>query len=296
MKKLSTLFVALLLILSSARTQELVGVHVGGGLANYLGDLRQDDFSFLQAQGVYSFGAFATFGERFTVRADMSLTHLKGDDKLTRNRYLQKRNLNFATNLFETGVMLETNILTRGEDHERKIIPYALVGASYYKFNSYTYTEKGEKQYLKELSTEGQGLAEYPDRKPYNLRQFAIPWGLGVKYYVSDYVWVGAELIYRKLFTDYLDDVSLTYVDPNILSTYRGQIAADLAFRGDELKPARPFVGAGVQRGNTKLNDSYYFMQVRLYISIPALTDGTLFGGGARSERSIRARIRCPWP
>ncbi len=297
MKKLFTVSAAALFFLLTASSfAQKAGVHFGGGMANYLGDLRQQDFSVVQAQPIGSFGVFITDGNRLTLRADFSTTRLKAEDRVTQNKWLRKRNLSFQSNLTETGVMLEYNFRSRGEDHERKVIPYGLIGGSYFHFNPYAITQEGNKVNLRDLGTEGQGLSDYPDKALYKLNQFAIPYGGGIKYYISDYVWVGAELIYRKLFTDYLDDISGFYADPKILAAKRGQLSADLAYRGDELKPAGTFPGTGVQRGNGKLNDSFYFLQVKLYISIPGIfgiDDGGISGGG-RSSRSARARMHCP--
>src|SRR5690606_13448162 len=81
------------------------------------------------------------------------------------------------------------------------------------------------KVFLKPLSTEGQGLPQYPDRKPYKLTQFAIPFGAGVKFRVSRNTVLAYEVGLRKIFTDYLDDVSTTYVDQATLLQERGRNA-----------------------------------------------------------------------
>jgi hypothetical protein len=59
------------------------------------------------------------------------------------------------------------------------------------------------------LSTEGQGI--YPDKKPYSLWQPTIPFGGGVKFAITENLRIGFEIGLRKLFTDYLDDVSTSY-------------------------------------------------------------------------------------
>ncbi|MEI9957878.1 MAG: hypothetical protein WDM90_16620 [Ferruginibacter sp.] len=64
------------------------------------------------------------------------------------------------------------------------------------------------------MHTEGQGFLEYPDKKIYSLHQIAIPVGAGLKYELSQMITLRAEYIYRILNTDYLDDVSTTYVNP----------------------------------------------------------------------------------
>ena len=62
------------------------------------------------------------------------------------------------------------------------------------------------------LGTEGQGDSAYPDRKPYNTMGFCIPFGVGVKYAINDRMNIGLEITHRFTTTDYLDDVSKTYV------------------------------------------------------------------------------------
>src|SRR5690606_15533698 len=99
-----------------------------------------------------------------------------------------------------------------------------------------TYDTLGTKIFLRDLGTEGQGLPQYPDKKMYNLVQIAVPFGGGIRLRLSDNVHISYEIGLRKLFTDYIDDVSTTYADEAILASRRGQRAVGIAFRGDELK------------------------------------------------------------
>jgi len=131
------------------------------------------------------------------------------------------------------------------------------VGVAVYHFNPYTTDTAGRKTYLRPLSTEGEGFL--PGKNNYNLTQIAIPFGAGVKLSLSDNVNVGVEVGYRKLFTDYLDDVSTTYVDEATLLANRGAEAVELAYRGNELKNGAPYPRAGVIRGGAAHRDWYYF-------------------------------------
>jgi hypothetical protein len=114
------------------------------------------------------------------------------------------------------------------------------------------------------LRTEGEGFTEYPERKEYSLTQINIPLGVGVKYYLSENVNLSFELIHRKTFTDYIDDVSTTYVDPTLFSKYlsasQAQIAASLYNKSplrDDSRPGYSY-GPGGQRGDSKQNDGYF--------------------------------------
>lgn len=74
--------------------------------------------------------------------------------------------------------------------------------------------------YLHPLRLEGQGMPEYPASKPYKLTQMNIPFGGGLKFFMSDRINVSLEFLYRKTFTDYIDDVSQRYIDVNYYNKY----------------------------------------------------------------------------
>ena len=148
--------------------------------------------------------------------------------------------------------------------NERKYSPYVFGGLAVYHFNPYAFNGTDEKIYLKPLSTEGQGLPGY-SAKPYSLTQLAIPFGGGMKYAINDKFRLGLELGIRKLFTDYLDDVSGFYADQNDLLANRGQLAVDMSYRADEVaggNPSYPTKGTG--RGGPENNDIYYFLGLHL--------------------------------
>ena len=109
-------------------------------------------------------------------------------------------------------------------DHEPKLRPYALIGVGIFHFNpkgSIT-DAAGNKTWheLRPLRLEGQGMTEYPESKPYKLTQMNIPIGAGIKYFASERINLSTELLYRKTFTDYIDDVSKNYIDPNNFNKY----------------------------------------------------------------------------
>jgi hypothetical protein len=99
-----------------------------------------------------------------------------------------------------------------------------------------------------------------------------IPIGGGVKLNLSENINVGIEIGLRKLFTDYLDDVSTNYVDENLLFANRGSKAVELAYRGDEIKNGiMQYPEAGKQRGSPKAKDLYYFTLVTLSFRLGAI-------------------------
>jgi hypothetical protein len=80
----------------------------------------------------------------------------------TNRDYLQARNLSFKSNLKEAFAVLEVSLL---DFSAKKFTPYAYGGVVVFHFNPYTYDTNNAKVFLEPLSTEGQGLADYPDRK-----------------------------------------------------------------------------------------------------------------------------------
>jgi hypothetical protein len=151
-------------------------------------------------------------------------------------------------------------------------------------FNPSTKDSAGTKVYLQPLSTEGQGF--YNGRKKYSLQQFSIPFGAGVRFSVSPNIRLAFEIGMRKTNTDYLDDVSTSYVDQNTLLANRGQLAVDLAFRGDELKTGLSYPAGGSQRGKVENKDWYYFSGFILSIRLPSIT-----GNSRKSKTGCPGRI-----
>ena len=111
-----------------------------------------------------------------------------------------------------------------------------------------------------------------------------------MKLSLSENIQVGLEIGYRKLFTDYLDDVSGTYVDENTLLTNRGSTAVELAYRGNELKNGGPYPPAGTIRGSASHKDWYYFTLLTLSFRLfPNYTEG-------RSGFGRLFQYNCPKP
>ena len=260
--------VILLLIICSSFCCAGQNLHLDlfAGISNYQGDLQGKRFTLSQSQPAFGLGASYDLSNKFIARAGFTYGVVAGNDqKNTSAKGIEFRNLSFKSTITEFHLGVEYNLFDLSY---RDITPYAFVGAAVYHFNPYTHDAAGNKVYLKPLSTEGQGLSQYPDRKPYNLTQFAIPFGLGVKVYMSEKLQLGLELGLRKLFTDHLDDVSTNYVDSATLYAARGPKAVELAYRGGEISGSPSYPADGAQRGNSKYKDWYYFSGLRVIYTI----------------------------
>jgi len=275
--------IIILVLFAQAAIAQPLRIHVMGGFANYTGDLQAKRFTLSQAKGVITAGATYNITEKLAVRSEYSFAKLGADDKLTTNTNVVTRNLNFKTIIQELSLMGEYDILNI---YDHKLTPYVFIGLGVYRFSPYTFDPLNQKVFLQGLSTEGQGFS--PGRKVYKKTQFNIPLGGGIKYALSDDIHLGIEIGLRVLTTDYLDDVSATYIDENLLLSQRGPLAVQLAYRGDELKPpAGIYPVAGTQRGNSKINDFYYFGQFRMSFRLNWLNNADRRMNGLK-------RLGCP--
>lgn len=226
---------------------------VRAGIAAYNGDLKRKSFSFSQSSFIGSIGARYDISEHVTARTYFSLTSLKGDDKKG-TATMQGRNLNFKTSVFDWELGAQYNFLNMNDSWWT---PYVFAGIGVFHFNPYTKDVNGAKTFLRPLSTEGEGFMA--GVKKYSLTQLSIPFGFGAERSLNEDMRVGLELGYRKLFTDYLDDVSDLYVDESALLAAKGQKAVDLAYRGYEVG-AGPYPGANSTRGNPNSKDGYFYV------------------------------------
>ncbi|MCS3797518.1 DUF6089 family protein [Niastella sp. OAS944] len=272
-----------------AVSQQRFHVTLSAGLSNYAGDLQDHQFTLQQSNFAFGAGIKYDFSPHLALRLAYNHASIEGDDKKSSDPLLRARNLSFASKINEGSLLLEYTVLNL---EDRKVSPYIYSGVSVFHFNPYAYDTLGNKVFLKPLSTEGQGLEQYPDRKPYKLTQFAIPFGIGVKFRISENTVLAYEVAVRKTFTDHLDDVSNTYVDQFALAQARGTKAVEMAFRADELKGSTSTYPAdGSVRGGPKYDDWYYTTGFTLYIGLGSGNGGSSPFGRSKGGRN---RLGCP--
>lgn len=190
----------------------------------------------------------------------------------TKNEFQQRRNLSFNSNIWELTLQGDFNFFKflQGDPYHR-FTPYITLGAGIFSYDPYAYYY-GQKTYLRPLGTEGQGYAQYPDRKPYGTMAFCVPFGLGVKYNLTDRVNLGFEIVHRFTNTDYLDDVSTSYVDPAIfpkLPDGSASLAELMQDRSNETGELIGFVnGTARQRGYPKQKDQYIMAEVTISFNL----------------------------
>ena len=272
-----SLFVALFLpILLSAQHAEF---GLMGGTSHYLGDLSPKTNRLSAGKTHLMGGAFFKYNinNYVAVRLGGNYGKLSADDANSNIESQKTRNLSFESKLIEGNLIAEFNILGyQPYNLVRPFSPYIFAGVAFFNFKPQAELD-GSMVELQPLGTEGQGLAEFPERKLYQLTQFSIPVGVGVKYALTDQLNLGFEIGIRKTFTDYIDDVSLTYVDDVLLAENRGPETVALANR-----TGSP-ITAGQGRGNAD-NDDWYLIS-GITISYNFIDNG-LVGSRRRGKRS----------
>lgn len=280
--------IACILSFSPAHSQEFskdASIVVFTGLMNYQGDLNPNSFTYRHS--MFAAGLFARkpLTRLFALRAGFVMGEIKAGDHYNRD-YLKKRNLSFFTSVQELHAGFE---ITLTDIPVRKLTPYIYAGIAVFHFNPWAYDLQGNKTYLKPLSTEGQGLPEYPKQKPYQLTQLSLPFGGGIRYAVTDAITLGLEISQRKSFTDYIDDVSTHYVDQQVLLNAKGSKAVEMAYRANQVGgPGYP--SHGEQRGTPSEMDWYYFFGTTVEIKLNRI--GDLFKSKEAHVRSYQTR--CP--
>ncbi len=223
------------------------------GTAHYFGDLnnRADVSRPKPAFGLYF---RKQFGNYVGVRLAGRFAQLGYSDQYSKNEFQNLRNLSFNTNIYEIALQGDFNFF-RFEPGSpvHNFTPYVTLGVGMFSFDPYAYL-RGEKYFLRPLGTEGQNIDSL-GKKPYGTSSFVVPFGVGIKYAISDRFNVSLEVTHRFTGTDYLDDVSGQFA--GIQSFEPGSPAALLQDRSYEINPNRILGVKGVQRGFAKQKDQY---------------------------------------
>jgi hypothetical protein len=237
----------------------------GAGASNYYGDLNQtQNFKNISysASGFYKYN----FNDYIAIKGCLNHAQIKGNDKTNTNTFEKLRNLDFTNQITELSVQGEFNFLkyTIG-DFDKRITPYMNIGFGAFYHSPFTYLND-RKYFLKPLGTEGQNFVGYEDRKYSNIN-ISLPVGLGVKFWVNKGITAGFEVLNRFTSSDYLDDVSTTYVGADKYITIPGlpNIEKQLQDRSTEVGTTALGV-AGRQRGVASDKDQFLTAQVTLSI------------------------------
>jgi hypothetical protein len=250
--KISTILFSSAMFVGSLNTAaQPFYVSVSAGMAGYSGDLQAYLYNSHNVHLAFGANLKYNFNTRMSLRLGYNYGFLSASDA-NNNWDLRFRNLSFATNIHEGNIIIETDILN---PENNRLVPYLLTGIGMYHFNPYYRDINSKKIFLHKLGTEGQN---YGLTSPYKLTQGILIGGAGVKFMLSEAITLTYEIGFRKLFTDYIDDVSTTYKLPP---------GPDVSFGFKEIGTtyANRY---GRTRGGSTRDDLYYFATLGVSIGI----------------------------
>lgn len=229
-------------------------IGISGGGSQYFGDLN-DRYGFKTINPAYGLYARKHLNQYISLRLGGYYTQVGYSDKLNLDLYQRQRNLDFTSDIIEASFQAEFNFFrfVTGDPYHR-FTPFLTMGLGGFLYDPYT-TYNGNKYYLRPLGTEGQN-AGYDDRKYTNFSP-CVPIGVGAKFWVVGGINLTLEVVDRLTFTDYLDDVSSTYVGIDKFSLKPKDPSRALQDRSVELNPNNALGRTGKQRGNSATRDQY---------------------------------------
>lgn len=277
---LTLIFVLPLLVLaqhSNFNTQRNWSLHkkelqIGIGATQFNGDLGGSvgvgrDYSIkdidIQATGLAGWlGYRQRFHPYFATTTSLCVFQLKGDDKWSEEPTRNMRSLNFKSLCFEVQQRLEFIFAANEKFGSMFNLPgnyskknksqqyYVFAGVGLCYFNPKSEYIDGTMVALRPLKTEGQAVM-------YSPLTLTLPAGIGFRMGVSNMWRVGLELSYVKTFSDYVDDVSTMYANPNNLSSQEAVYFANPVV-------GNPMFNPGEKRGDSNQKDAYYHVNLIL--------------------------------
>ena len=252
-------FIISLITLNTASQTNEIGVFLGGSM--FHGDIgrKNAEATILDTRPVWGIQLKRNLNYHFSINLAFNRGELYGSDELSSDLFALERDITFKSKITELGLLLEFNFhpyLTRDVDY--KSSPFIFTGISKFYFNPQGQYGDGNWYDLRPLSTEGQESDLYLARERYKLNGISIPIGIGYKVNIYEYLTISVNIGWRITFTDYIDDVSTTYVEEQILTDV-GLALAD---------PSQYNFNTGFQRGNPYTNDKYGFWGISILYSI----------------------------
>lgn len=234
------------------------GLQIGG--AGYIGDLNPH---YGLKRPMPAGGVFYRYhlNPYISAKAMANYTRLGYDDQLSKNTYQQHRNLSFRSDILEIALLAEFNFFwfSTGDKHHR-FTPYLTGGIGGFYYDPYVQSGK-QRTYLRPLGTEGQNFSAYSDRK-YQPVSICFPLGVGFKYWIKPGMNFSMEFVHRITLTDYLDDVSSTYVGIDLFQPNEGPSSPAARLQDPSIPVNGQKLGrAGKQRGDKSGTDQYFMLQ-----------------------------------
>lgn len=250
------IFKILLLFICLRSNAQYSEVGIFGGGSHFIGDVGHYGLHVPKGYGAGVFFRY-NFDRRWSLKVQANYGYIRNEDSTSGIASRVNRNLHFESTIIEGSITAEFNFFEYEPGSKYWHTPYVLGGFGIFSFNPMASYE-GESYELQPLGTEGQGTLASTNA-PYALSSSFFVFGMGYKFAIGDITTIGIETSFRSTNTDYLDDVSGLYADPDLIELDNGPVAAALSDRsilgGDK---------RNIYRGDPSNNDWYIFTGITL--------------------------------
>ncbi len=232
-------------------------VGVNGGGSNFLGDV--GNYGFDIPRGFHAGGLIRyNFNEHWSVRLNANYGEVEARDSWSSLAERKERNLSFRSEIREAYLVAEFNFFPF-EPGRKKMshTPYINGGFGVFSFSPEAYFE-GTWHDLRSLRTEGQGTS-LNRGAPYATASSFFIFSMGYKWSLARWSSIALESSFRTTYTDYLDDVSGYYADPQVLREEVSPLSETLADRSLSASDKE-----NTLRGNPANRDWYIFTGVTI--------------------------------
>jgi len=269
--KLKTIFAhiisGLILIFLSSNTKAQYNWDIGikAGASNYLGEIggkektRRNFILDLKLKSTsFIVGGFVRykFNDQWSLNNSLSIAQIRGDDALSTNPARVWRNLRFKNNIVELtsraeyNFFIEPDVGGRGR-YNKEFKTFLHGGLTCFYHNPKGSTDGSTWHALRPLQTEGFS---------YKKLGIGIPVGLGMVFTYDRNHRFGFDFSWTPTFTDYLDDISTVYNDPDNMS----ELGASLANQSNGVVPPEEALNyvTGEKRGDPNHDDTFMYVTV----------------------------------
>lgn len=231
-----------------------IGISAGG--SNFLGDV--GPYSIDLPQGYHAGFLFRyNFNRFWSLRLQGNYGLVQADDARSSLNYRQERNLSFRSEIREAYAVAEFNFFEYQPGTKLWHTPYINGGFGVFGFSPEA-NLNGDWYDLRTLRTEGQGTSA-GSSAPYAEASSFFIFSLGYKFALGSFTSLAVESSFRSTYTDYLDDVSGFYADPQILVDEVSPLSATFADRSLSQSDKE-----NILRGDPSNRDWYIFTGISI--------------------------------
>tara|TARA_R110001592_G_scaffold307299_2_gene580745 strand:- start:268967 stop:269794 length:828 start_codon:yes stop_codon:yes gene_type:complete len=253
------LFSAVFVCSAQSRYQRSKEFGITLGTQSYVGEFNKSPLNVSNIG--YGFYYRYNFNRRVGLNFGFWSGTIEGADSTSEILFEKNRNLSFQNRIQELSVVFEMNYFDYQISNPKyPFSPYLFFGVSGIISNPKAENAQGEMVNLREIGTEGQ---HFEGGKPYNLINFAVPFGIGFRANIVKGLAVSVYAGARKTFTDYIDDVSSFYVSTESFDEN------ERPFVDNSINPPNGLDNnEGTYRGDPSSNDWVFISGVMLNVKL----------------------------